>query len=151
MCQVKSIKGIYIKEVGSIVCVLLAIATVLIGGCSIVGEKEPVIISPYESAPVTASVDGKSLIVTNNKSKPVYIRVFPTDILPAIEWAPCIAPETCPVDQTIEPGTGKQYKVNDIIREETESITVFWWHYLEKRPGASVPPMELDEILVRLP
>ena len=130
---------------------LLAATGVLIAGCSFVGAEGTVVIKPHEGAPVTVSVDGKSLIVTNNMSKRIYLLVFPTDVLPAIEWAPCIAPETCPADQTIEPGEEKRYRVKDIVRKETEAITVFWWHYLEKLPGASLPPMELDEIVVLLP
>ncbi|GMQ78662.1 MAG: hypothetical protein BMS9Abin02_1189 [Anaerolineae bacterium] len=142
------------NRAGIIITISLVVIGLLIVGCSFdigLGRKATVVVSPFEGAPVTASVDGKTLVVTNNVSKRIYHRVFPTDILPAIEWAPCIAPETCPADQGIDPGDEKRIKVSDIKREETESITVYWWHYLEKAPGASVPPMEFDEIVVFLP
>jgi hypothetical protein len=142
------------NRAGIIVCISLVTIGLLIVGCSFgtaLGGKATVVVSPFEGAPVTAGVDGRTLIVTNNMQNRIYHRVFPTDILPAIEWAPCIAPETCPADQEIDPGDEKRVKVSDIIREETESITVYWWRYLEKAPGASVPPLELDEIVVLLP
>ncbi len=151
MYQVNILKGTTFERTSKIAWILAAVTGFLVAGCSIARGEEAIGLNPYEGAPVTAGVDGNTLIVTNNMSNPVYIRVFPTDILPAIEWAPCIAPETCPADQAIERGEEKRYRVKELVREESESITVFWWRYLEKRPGASIPPMELDEIIVPLP
>jgi hypothetical protein len=139
---------------GIIVYISLVAIGLLLVGCSFdigLGGKATVVVSPFEGAPVTAGVDGRSLVVTNNMQKEIYHLVFPTEVLAFIEWAPCIAPETCPDDQGIDPGDEKRVKVSDIIREETESITVYWWHYLEKAPDASLPPMELEEIVVLLP
>ncbi len=133
---------------------LIAILVLLLVGCSLVAcstEKVEPVVVPFEGAPVTATVDGKTLIIANNSENVIYLRVFPTDILPVIEWAPCIAPETCPVEQRLDSGSEKRIKLREIVREQTVSITVFWWTYLEKLPGASVPPMEMDEIEVRLP
>ena len=144
-------KNTCLKRASTITWILIAAAGVMMVGCSLVGGKTPVVIRPYEGAPVTAAVDGRTLIVANNMTKRIYLRVFPTDILAVIEWAPCIAPETCPDNQAIDPGGEKNIKVGDIARDETESITVYWWRYLEKAPGASVPPMEMDEIVVFIP
>ena len=133
---------------------LVAIFWLIIVGSSLAAcanEKAVPVVVPYEGAPLTAAVDGKFLIVANNSDDTIYLRIFPTDILPAIEWAPCIAPEACPADQRIDPGSEKRVNLQDIVREQTVSITVFWWIYLEKVPGSTVPPMEMDEITVPLP
>lgn len=133
---------------------LTVIFGLLFLGCSLVAcsdEKAAPVVIPFEGAPVTAAVDGKMLVVSNNTANVIYQRVFPTDILPVIEWAPCIAPEICPAEQRIDPGNEKEINLRDIVREQTLSITVFWWTYLEKAPGASVPPMEMDEIRVPIP
>jgi hypothetical protein len=127
---------------------------VLLVGCTLVSgfrDKATPVVNPFVGAPVTAAVDGKMLVITNNSEEAIYHLVFPTDILPAIEWAPCIAPETCPADQKIDPGGEKRIDHEVIVRKQTQSITVFWWIYLEKAPGASVAPIEMDEIRVPVP
>lgn len=133
---------------------LLVIFGVLTVACSSLTisrkDVEPSIV-PYEGAPVTVTIRSGTLIIANNGLDDIYIRVFPTDILPVIEWAPCIAPETCPAEQHIRPGEEKQIALKTIVRNDTESITLFWWRYLEKKPGASVPPLEMEEIEVMLP
>jgi hypothetical protein len=91
------------------------------------------------------------MVIANNGSDDIYFLIFPTEILPVIEWAPCIAPETCPAEQLIRPGEEKQIAVKTIVRNDTESMTLFWWRYLEKKPGASVPPLKMEEIEVLLP
>ena len=142
------------SRAGILVAISLVAIGLLVVGCSpstASGGKATVVMNPFEGAEVTAGVDGRTLIVSNNMQKRIYHRIFPTEILAFIEWAPCIAPENCPADQGIDPSEEKRVKVSDILREETESITVYWWHYLEKTPGASVPPLELDEIVVLLP
>jgi hypothetical protein len=122
--------------------------------CSLIAcsddEAIPVVM-PFEGASVTAAIEGNTLVVTNHSDDVVYHRIFPADILPVIEWAPCIAPETCPSELRIDPGEEKQTALGSIVREGTESIAVFWWIYLEKAPGASVPPMEMHEMSVPLP
>jgi hypothetical protein len=127
---------------------LLLLGLAIVAGCR---ERGAPIIAPYAGAPVTVSVDGKRLVISNNTADTIYFRSFPTEILPVIEWAPCIAPEVCPAEQRIGSGEVKEIALKTIIREGTESITVYWWHYLERRPGASVPPMEMAEIKIALP
>ena len=132
----------------------VAILALLLVGCSLIAssaEKATPVVIPFEGAPVTAAIDGKMLVIANNSKNAIYHRIFPTDSLPAIEWAPCIAPETCPAEQRIDSGDVQRITLREIVREQTESITVFWWTYLEKAPGASVPPMEMAEISVPLP
>ena len=129
-------------------------AILLLVSCSLLPgarEEEPPAVYPSENAPVTVTAGGNRLIIGNHTDEEIYHRIFPSEILPVIEWAPCIAPESCPADERIEPGGQKEIAVREIVRENTESITVFWWRYLEKLPGASVPPMEMEEIVVPLP
>jgi hypothetical protein len=132
----------------SVVASLLLLCLAMLS-CS--QEKPLPQVYPAADSPLTAAVDGRALIVTNNSDQSVYYLVFPTDILPVIEWAPCLAPETCPAEQTLDPGQARQLTVRSIIRDGTESITVFWWIYLERVPGASIPPMEMKEFIVPLP
>lgn len=127
---------------------LLLLALAIVAGCQ---GRSATIIAPYAGAPVTVSVDGRQLVISNNTANTIYFRSFPTEILPAIEWAPCIAPEVCPVEQRIGSGEAKEIALKTIVRDGTESITVYWWRYLEKRPRASVPPMEMAEIKMALP
>lgn len=130
-----------------------AIIGLLLIGCALTAcsdDEATAVVIPFEGAPVTAAIEGKILVITNDSEDVIYHRIFPTDILPVIEWAPCIAPETCPTELRIDPGEEKQTALGSIVREGTESITVFWWTYLEKAPGASVPPMEMHEMSVPL-
>jgi hypothetical protein len=133
---------------------LLAAFGLLLTSCSSIegspGETTP-LVSPDKGAHVTASFDGEMLVINNNTPHTIYHLVLPTEVLPAIEWAPCIAPEVCPVEQRIDSGDEKRIALRTIVRERSESITVFWWHFLEKRPGATIPPMELNEFEVDLP
>jgi len=142
------------KKVRPLILESVVALGLLLVGCSFpfsMDAKVTPTVFPSIDAPLTASIDGKKLVVTNNSDETIYHLVFPTDILPAIEWAPCIAPETCPPDNKIDPGQEKRIALKGIVREQTESITVFWWIYLEKLPGASVPPLNMEEIIVPLP
>jgi len=137
--------------------VLLSLS-VLIGlslaGCSLIGGAREIVeptVFPTEGAAVTATVDRGKLILTNNSPDTIYFRLFPTEILPVIEWAPCIAPEVCPAETTIDPGSETQILLRSIVENNTESISVFWWRFLDKQPGASIPPMALEEFTAELP
>jgi len=133
---------------------LLLAVIFLLTGCSLANEQPatgPPIVRPFEGAPVTVTLDGQSLIIANHSSDTVYHLAFPSEILPAIEWAPCLSPEVCPAEQRIDPGAEKRIELRSIAAEGTEEIAVFWWRFLEKLPGAAVPPMELEEIKIGLP
>ena len=100
---------------------------------------------------MTVTLDGQTLIIANHTLDTIYHLAFPSEILPAIEWAPCLAPEVCPAEQQIGSGAEKRIELRSIAAEGTEEITVFWWRFLKKLPGASIPPMELEEIIIELP
>ena len=133
---------------------LLVAFTLLIEGCSVIPTSKdnvtPFII-PFEGAPVTVTIHNDRLVIANNRPDIIYYRIFPTEILPVIEWSPCMAPEVCPAEQQVNPGEEKQIALKTIVGDDTQSITLFWWRYLEKRPGASVPPMEMEEIEAMMP
>lgn len=90
---------------------LAAAFGLLLVGCPLIAgshEKATPVVIPYEGAPLTAAVDGEMLVIVNNSENTLYHRIFPTDILPAIEWAPSIAPERCPAEQRIDFGHEKR-------------------------------------------
>ena len=126
----------------------------LVNGCGFAHEPAATgtaIVSPFKGAPVKVTLDGRTLIVANHTSDTLYYVAYPSEILPVIEWAPCLAPEVCPAEQRIESGAEKRIDLRSIVAEDTEEITVFWWRFLEKEPGASIPPMEMEEIKVVVP
>lgn len=127
---------------------------ILLAGCSSIGstrQSGEATVFPAEGAAVTATVNLGKLTLTNNSPDTIYFRIFPTEILPVIEWAPCIAPEVCPAEATLDPGSKTQIPLRTIVEDRAESITVFWWRFLDKRPGASIPPMALEEFVIELP
>ena len=129
-------------------------AVVFLTGCILASDPPATgtpIVRPSKGAPVTVTLDGQMLIIANNTPEAIYFMPFPSDILPVIEWAPCLAPEDCPAKQRVDPGTEQPMELGSIAAEGTEEITVFWWRFLEKAPGATVPPMEMEEIALVLP
>ncbi len=145
------------KTITSSLLVLLSLMVLLgllLAGCSSIRSARRSVgptVFPAEGAAVTATVGRDKLTLSNNSSDTIYFRIFPTEILPVIEWAPCIAPEVCPAEETIDPGSESQIPLRNIVEDSAESITVFYWRFLDKRPGASVPPMALEEFLIELP
>lgn len=127
----------------------LIIVGLAVAGCS--RSSSPPKTYPTSDSLVTAAIDGGSFTLSNNSDKTIYHRVFPTEILPVIEWAPCLAPETCPKEEKIDPGDSKRISLRSVVGDATESITIFWWIYLDKVPGASIPPMEMNEFVLPLP
>jgi hypothetical protein len=118
-------------------------------GCT--KKASPPAVYPSTDAPVTAEIDGSTLLITNNSDQAIYHRILPTEILPVIEWAPCLAPETCPAAQTVLPGEQQRIAINSVARDGSESISVFWWIYLQKLPGASIPPLEMNDFELPFP
>ncbi len=133
---------------------LLGVVAFLLTGCVLASEPAATgaaKVFPFEGAPVTVTLDGQTLIIANHTTQAVYHLLFPSEILPFIEWAPCLAPEVCPADQRLDAGAEKRIELTGIAAGSPEEITVFWWRFLEKEPGASVPPLEMEEIKVVLP
>ena len=133
---------------------LLVVITLLMAGCSVVPLSKdngtPIVI-PFEGAPVTVTIQNDRLVIANNRPDIIYYRIFPTEILPVIEWSPCMAPEVCQAEQQVNPGEEKQIALKTIVGDDTQSITLFWWRFLERQPGASVPPMKMEELEVMMP
>lgn len=126
----------------------------LLTGCVLASEPAATgtgKVLPFEGALVTVTLDGQTLIIANHTTETVYHLVLPSETLPFIEWAPCLAPEVCLAEQRIDAGAEKRIELPGIAAEGTDEITVFWWRFLEKEPGASIPPLELEEITVVLP
>ena len=88
-------------------------------------------VTPLQNEPVSIVPVSEELIITNNTTATVYYAIFRQEILPLIEWAPCQHPDRCQ-ENTIAPGQTVQLKLQEIIEENTEVLTVFWWHLLKQ-------------------
>jgi hypothetical protein len=84
-------------------------------------------IYPDANAPVVVTITSPDeFTISNHSAAPVYTQVFPTELLPLIDWAPCPSLDAC-AGQSIAPGASRTIAFADIAERDTESITVFWW------------------------
>lgn len=91
----------------------------------------PTVIYPAASAPVQIIVlSTDEFVVTNHTLAPIYYQLFPTEILPLIDWASCESPAACQ-DVQILPEQSKTFPFSGIQDKGSESISLFWWHILE--------------------
>lgn len=129
---------------------LLALVSVLVSSCTSslwrTGPAAP-ILRPYANAPVTMEIAASALTISNNTEDVIYHVVFPVEILPRIEWAPCRAADRCSPELKIEPGAQKIYRLDSIVDEGTEEIVVYWWKLLKNADGGYEPP-EIEEVRV---
>lgn len=135
----------YLNRAVGIGCLGL-MAAMLIAGCA--ADPGPPILYPKAGAPVTVALDSETLLVTNHSSRPIYYTIFPTEILPLIEWAPCWHPDQCPDETPIPPDGERQLPLSGIIEKKTESVTFFWWTIPDNQ--AELPFM-VEEFQVLLP
>ena len=102
------------------------------------------IIAPEPGAPVTATLTGDEMVVANNTAEPIYQRIFPSEILPFIEWAPCWYPEQCPDEKPIAAGKSQTFSLKAIQERDTEAITIFWWPLPGPQTGIDINEIELE-------
>ena len=127
-----------VSSSGRIVFVILAVA--LLSGCAS-GQAPtaiPTIVYPDSSAVVQVTVISKDeFTLSNHSALPVYHQVFPTELLPLIDWAPCETDETCRQIQIL-PSQSLTFRFEEVAERATISITVFWWQR-ESDPGQHNP------------
>lgn len=99
--------------------------------------------------PVSVIVSGDELIITNNTTSAIYYVVFPQEILPLIEWAPCQHPADC-AEIKIEAGQSVQLSLHIIADANTTIITVFWWHLIEKTDGSGYYNPDLTSLDIEI-
>lgn len=104
------------------------------------------IVAPEPGAPVVVTLNGDELLVANNTAEPIYQRIFASEILPFIEWAPCWTPEQCPDEEPIPAGESRIFFLKSIAEQDTQAITIFWWPL----PGPQ-QAIDIQEIEVELP
>ncbi len=110
------------------------------------GGKEPAapIIASQPGAPVTVTLSGDELIVANNTAGPIYQRLFPSEVLAFIEWAPCWQPEQCPDEEPIAAGEARTTSLKSIVERDTEAITLFWWPMPGPQAGFDIRQIEIE-------
>lgn len=129
------------KEIDTqFIYLLLFLAAMMLSNCS--SEKEstliPAVVYPDSSAVVQVTVISKDEFrLSNHSALPVYYQVFPTELLPLIDWAPCETDETCREIQIL-PSQSLTFRFEEVAERATKSITVFWWQR-ESDPGQHNP------------
>ncbi|MCH7663736.1 MAG: hypothetical protein IH859_07695 [Chloroflexi bacterium] len=98
----------------------------------------PTVIYPNSSAVVQVTVlSREKFALSNHSALPIYYQVFPTELLPLIDWAPCETDESCREIQIL-PSQSLTFRFDDTAQRDTESISVFWWQR-ESDPGQHNP------------
>ena len=126
------------------------LAVFLLGGCVVPFGSAPArstVIAPYPGAPVEVQLAAEMLSITNNTRAPIYHFIVPSELLPAIEWAPCGTPDRCSPDITIKAGETSSFRIADLLREDTRLLSVFWWQ-LENEGAVSSPQVEWIEVRI---
>lgn len=112
---------------------LLMLAALLISSCASRQTPTPLptVIYPAASAPVQITVlSPDQFAVTNHTLAPIYYQLFPTELLPLIDWASCESPAACQ-DVQILPEASISFPFSTIKDKGSESISLFWWHIFE--------------------
>ena len=115
---------------------LMTLTAFLISSCTSgqAPARIPTAIYPDSSAPVRVTVLSRDeFTISNHSALPIYYQVFPTELLPLIDWAPCESDETCRQIQ-ISPSQIMTFQFESIAERDTESISIFWWQR-ESDPG----------------
>ena len=122
----------------------------ILAACTDNTPAEPIIAS-QPGASVTVTLSGDELIVANNTAGPIYQRIFPSEILPFIEWAPCWRPEQCPEEKPIAAGEARTFSLKSIAERDTEAITLFWWSMPGPQEVGPQAGFDMKQIEIELP
>lgn len=109
--------------------VLIFLASFLLLSCnsSISAVPIPTAIYPGSSAPVQVTVLSSDQFTINNQTAvPIYYQVFPTDLLPLIDWAPCESDKTC-LQIIILVSQSITLQFESVAGRDTQSISIYWW------------------------
>jgi len=99
--------------------------------------------------PVSVATIGDELAISNNTPETIYYVVFPQEILPLIEWAPCQHPDNCPQDR-IEAGQRVHLPLKTVANADTNTVVIFWWHLVKNPEGDSYHDDGIFEIDVKI-
>jgi len=129
----------------------MIVLSVIVSACTTTmgrtGKPAP-ITRPFPNAPVTVEITESALIISNNSEDVIYHVLFPMEILPRIEWAPCMEPDRCDSSLKIDAGEQKTYRLESVVDKGTEELVVFWWWLMEVEGGYEQP--EIQEVRVPL-
>jgi hypothetical protein len=65
--------------------------------------------------------------LSNHTNAPVYYVIYPSEILPRIEWYPCNHPDRCG-GEFIEVNSSVTLDIHQLAEVDTETLAIFWWH-----------------------
>jgi hypothetical protein len=105
---------------------LLALPILLFAGCSDVTDVAEALDVRVER------VDG-NLFITNGRDAPIYYFVVNEDVLPLIEWAPCVSGPGCP---EVPAQTIRRLPLTEVPGGSNGVLLFYWWH---ASPGPGGP------------
>ena len=77
--------------------------------------------------PISVRVADSEITLSNHTDATAYYVIYPSEILPRIEWYPCNHPERCG-ESFIEVDTSVTLDIHNIAEKNTETLAIFWWH-----------------------
>ena len=98
--------------------------------------------------PTARAADGY-LEVENHSSVTVYTFAADRDILPLIDWMPCVDPSTC---DGIEPGTVRRTALGQILANDRRhaEIVVYHWRLVPDTSGPGYLVDAIRELIVKV-
>ena len=125
---------------------LITLAALIVSSCTSGQAPTPIpaAVYPDSSSPVQVNVlSREQFSISNHTALPIYYQVFPTELLPLIDWAPCHTDESCQNIQ-IPPSESLTFQFENVAERDSESITVFWWQRASD-PGQHNPEYQIPQ------
>lgn len=87
---------------------------------------------------VTVDAAAGALRAKNDTERPIGYAVFARDILPVINWRPCVERTGCP---SIVQGERRTIPGSDIpgLQDGKGDVVFYWWHLVQGRDGRLQP------------
>lgn len=105
---------------------VLALPILLFAGCSDVTAVA-------EALDVRVERVDDSLFITNGRDAPIYYFVVSEDVVPLIQWAPCVSSPGCP---EVPAQSIRQLPLTDVPGGSDGVILFYWWHAVPGPAGA---------------
>lgn len=89
------------------------------------------------------------LELENRSGATVYTFAADRDLLPVLDWAPCVDPATC---AGIEPGTVRRTALGQILANDRRhaEIAVYHWQLVPSTSGSGYQPDSIRQLIVRV-
>jgi hypothetical protein len=122
--------------------IFLCVTLGLISACTDFGE---------EPQPLSAYGDGQYLRLTNSTEDTLYYFFLPTNLVPIVDWVPCITPSAC-TDRVMPRGrVAIAYQDFWWLKNEGSyaNITIFWWR-LHRQPDGTYHYDQIQSVNTRI-